>query len=106
MNSGRGFSAEELENSRDQLRQTVERIDGALEDGPFLLGDQFTLAECCVAPLADRMDDLGMADLWADQPRFADWLARVRARPSFRAAFLPGSRLSERPEFASILPRR
>ena len=49
MNSGRGFSNEELENSREQLRQTIERIDGALENSPFLLGDQFTLAECCVA---------------------------------------------------------
>lgn len=107
MNSGRGFSGEELENSRTQLRQTVELIDGVLaDDGPWLLGECFTLAECCVAPLVDRMDDLGLSDLWADQPRFADWLARLRARPSFAAAFYPGSRLSERPEFASVLARR
>jgi len=106
MNSGRGFSAEELESSRAQLRQTVERIDGALEEGPWLLGDQFTLAECCVAPLVDRMDDLGLSSLWGDQPLFAAWLARLRARASFGTAFYPGSRLSERPEFASVLARR
>jgi glutathione S-transferase len=47
-----------------------------------------------------------MAELWAGRPRFSDWLARVRARPSFREAFYPGSRLSERPEFAGALAAR
>jgi len=105
MNSGSGFTPDELESSREQLRQTVERIDGALARGPFILGESFSLAECCVAPLVDRMDDLGMHDLWAGRSRFRDWLARVRSRPSFREAFYPGSRLSERPEFANALRR-
>ena len=48
-----------------------------------------------------------MQSLWAERPRFRDWLTRVRARPSFAKAFYPGSRLSERPEFASVLlPRQ
>ena len=106
MNSGRGFSQQELDSSREQLEQTVARIDAALERGPWLLGEQFTLAECCVAPLVDRMDDLGMQSLWSARPRFADWLARLRARPCFAKAFELGSRLSERPEFASVLPSR
>jgi len=105
MNSGRGFAPEELENSRAQLAQTVARIDAALEGGPFILGG-FTLAECCAAPLVDRMDDLGMGELWAGRPRFAAWLERVRARPSFATAFTPGSRLSERAEFAGVLSAR
>lgn len=106
MHAGRGFSDEEVESSREQLQQTVQRIDAALARGPFILGESFTLAECCVAPLLDRTDDLGMAELWAGRPRFSDWLARVRARPSFREAFYPGSRLSERPEFAGALAAR
>jgi glutathione S-transferase len=106
MNAGRGFSAEEVQSSREQLQQTVDRIESALARGPFILGESFTLAECCVAPLLDRMDDLGMAELWAGRLRFSDWLGRVRARPSFREAFYPGSRLCERPEFASLVAPR
>ncbi|MFI5315741.1 MAG: glutathione S-transferase family protein [Myxococcota bacterium] len=106
MNAGRGFSDEEVASSREQLQQTVQRIDAALARGPFILGESYTLAECCVAPLLDRTDDLGMAELWAGRPRFSDWLARVRARPSFREAFTPGSRLSERPEFAGARAAR
>ena len=48
-------------------------------------------------PLIDRMDDLGYAFLWEDDlPEMTAWLARIRERPSFAAAFYPGARISER----------
>ena len=49
-----------------------------------------------VTPLIDRMDDLGYGFLWDDLPEMAAWLDRIRARPSFAAAFYPGARISER----------
>lgn len=103
MNSGRGFTQEDVQGSIDQLRQTVERIDRALSRGPWIMGEQFSLAECCVAPLVDRMDDLGMAALWSSHPRFRDWLDRSRQRPSFAKAFYRGSHLSDRPEFEAAI---
>ena len=103
MNAGKGFAQEEVQNSVQQLQQTVDRIERALASGPWIMGEQFTLAECCVAPLIDRMDDLAMSRLWSKHRRFQDWLARVRARPSFATAFFAGSRLSERPEFAATM---
>jgi len=103
MGSGRGFAPDEIENSLEQLRQTVDRIEGALDRGPWIMGEQFTLAECCVAPLVDRLDDLGMRNLWTGRPRFNRWLERLRDRPSFAQAFYRGSRLSERPEFEAVM---
>jgi glutathione S-transferase len=103
MNSGSGFTSAELEHSSEQLQQTVDRIERALAHGPWIMGEQFTLAECCVAPLVDRMDDIGMSAMWAERPRFTDWLKRVRERPSFSQAFYQGSRLSERPEFENAI---
>ena len=67
------------------------------------MGERYTLAECCVAPLIERMDDIGIGAAWAQRPRFADWLTRVRERAAFRQAFSPGSRLSERPEFVGLV---
>src|SRR5262249_33920019 len=99
MNSGTGFSDAEVQNSIEQLQQTVDRIERALARAPWIVGESFSLVECCVTPLIDRMDDLGMNALWAERPRFADWFKRIRARPSYVRAFCPGSRLSERPEF-------
>ena len=103
MHSGRGFSDEELRNSVEQLQQTVDRIERALAGAPWILGESFTLAECCVTPLVDRMDDLGLHTLWAERPRFADWFERIRARPSYARAFYAGSRLSQRPEFEGVM---
>src|SRR5262245_14198046 len=78
MNSGRGFTDEEVRISKEQLQQTVDRIDHALARSSWIVGESFTLVECCVTPLVDRMDDLGMHSLWAERPRFVDWFERTR----------------------------
>jgi glutathione S-transferase len=90
-----GFSDEEYDNSIRQLKMTVERMEQALANGPWLIGNQYTIADICVAPLFQRMEDLGMDDLWADSPRVADWFARMKARPAYQAAFYEGSRLTD-----------
>jgi len=90
-----GFSDEEYDNSIRQLEMTIERIDKALESGPWLVGAQYTIADICVAPLFQRMEDLGMSDLWADTPRVADWFERLKARPAYQEAFYEGSRLTD-----------
>lgn len=90
-----GFSDAEYDNSIRQLEMTVERIDAALANGPWLVGAQYTIADICVAPLFQRMEDLGMSDLWDDFPRVADWFARLQARPAYQTAFYEGSRLTD-----------
>lgn len=91
-----GFSKEEYENSLMQLRATVERMDAALaKQGPWLVGDQYTIADICMAPLFQRMEDLGMTNMWDDAPRVADWFTRIKARPAYGEAFYPGSRMTD-----------
>ncbi len=65
------------------------------DGGPWLMGEQFTLADIVVAPLLDRMNDLGYAELWSDLPNVVDWYARIRERPSFQKTFYENSRVSE-----------
>jgi glutathione S-transferase len=90
-----GFSDEEYDNSIRQLEMTIERIGRTLDNGPWLIGAQYTIADICVAPLFQRMEDLGMSDLWADAPRVADWFQRLKTRPAYQAAFYGGSRLTD-----------
>jgi glutathione S-transferase len=92
-----GFSDDEYENAIGQLELTVTRMDDALANGPWLVGDQYTIADICMAPLFQRMEDLGLEELWADAPRVADWFARIKARPAYAAAFYEGSRMTGRP---------
>jgi glutathione S-transferase len=57
-------------------------LDGALAKQPYLLGNDFTVADLNVAAVISRA--IGM-DLTAT-PRLADWLRRCHDRPAARAA--------------------
>jgi glutathione S-transferase len=97
-----GFKPEDVEASLEQLRNTCARMEKALAAGPWLLGDRYSLADIIVAPLIDRMADLGYADLWTGRHNLVtDWYQRMQARPAFQQTFYPGSRMSE---FLPLVP--
>ena len=92
-----GFTDAEIQTAHDNLQQSVDRVDAALEahGGPWIMGEQLTVADACYLPTVDRMDDLGLATQWAERPHLAAWYARIKARPAYTTAFYHGSRLSE-----------
>lgn len=98
MDKDKGFTEEKIKQAEQSVRKTVLRMESALKDRPFLLGERVTLADICVLPLLVRMEDLGYQRLWADLPGVQNWLERMRARPSYKKAFYPGSLLSEQYE--------
>jgi glutathione S-transferase len=55
------------------------------EGGPWILGDQLTLADINLMPYAARLDYLGLLGLWFNgRPRTTAWWERAREWPSFR----------------------
>jgi len=90
-----GFAPGEYEASLDQLRHAVARMEETLSRTAWLAGDAFTIADACMAPLFQRMEDLALGSLWQESPAVTDWFARVRARPSWAIAMPPGSLLPE-----------
>ena len=91
----KGFSDAEVEASLDGLDLTLRRMEEAFAKGPWLMGEQFSLADIVVVPTIDRLDDLGLAQMWGGYPGVTGWYARIKARPSYAAAFYPGSRISD-----------
>lgn len=91
----KGFADEEYDASLDRLRQTLARMQGALADHEWLTGGALTLADYCVVPTIDRMQDLGLDDLWTDLPGVQRWWAAIRARPAFASTYPKGARLSD-----------
>ena len=101
-----GFSDEEYDNSIRQLEMTIARMEAALAKGPWLVGAQYTIADICVAPLFQRMEDLGMADMWAESARVSDWFERMRSRPAYQKAFYEGSRLTDQLDQLRLQPSK
>jgi glutathione S-transferase len=57
-------------------------LDGALADRPYLLGDDFTVADLNVAAVISRAVDMDLST----KPRLRDWLVRCLERPAARTA--------------------
>ena len=90
-----GFSDKDLEVAYENIMQTCVRMQQALSGRDWLLGgDRPSIADCCVAPLLDRMEDLGHASLWEEQTEVRAWMERFRNRASWKETFYRGARLS------------
>lgn len=87
-----GFSKTDIDDALEMLRLTVERMQLALKDSRWLANDEFSLADISIMPTIVRMDDLGIAHLWADLPKVADWYERIQQRPAFHKTYSAGSR--------------
>ena len=97
MRKERGFDERESDSAIDRLRQTIDRMERGLEKsgGPWLMGENLTLADYCIVPTIDRMRDLGLGALWADHALVSAWFDRVQEQPAYTQTYYQGTRLSE-----------
>ena len=83
-----GFEAPFVKDAAKLHEKLVAEMDMALDRGPWLMGEQFTLADVIMAPYIERLDRLTLAGFWDDRrPRVGNWLRMLKARPSFAEAF-------------------
>ena len=94
----KGFPQKEMDAAIQRLRRTYERMDSEIEKsgGPWLLGEEISLADIALMPAIVRMADLGQETAWQDLPRVQHWYDAIRAPPAFRPTYYPGSLLTER----------
>jgi glutathione S-transferase len=93
-----GFPQKEMDSALGRLRRTYERMDGSIKDsgGPWLFGQNITLADVSVMPALVRMADLGRDSDWSDLPRVAKWYELIQAHTAFKPTYYSGSLLTER----------
>jgi glutathione S-transferase len=73
----------------DAIRQHLKLLDGieaAVQNGPYLAGQQWSLADAAATPYVWRLDKLKLARMWEECPGVLAWYDRVCSRPSFKAA--------------------
>ena len=89
-----GFSKQDYEDAIEQLSRTFTRMDSTLTATGWLVGEQCTIADLCMLPVIERLEDLGMSELWSGYGQVITWINQLRNRPSFNIAFYPGTRFS------------
>ena len=63
------YDPKAVQQSRRALGETLVKIDKNLaEKGPWLAGSCYSLADIAAAPVIDRIQRLGMANLWDNLP--------------------------------------
>jgi len=78
----------ELGAARATIEQLLDRLETILERGPWIVGEDFSLADIAIAPYMFRLSALGTDQFWSKdrRPRVHEWYGRLSARPSFQAA--------------------
>jgi glutathione S-transferase len=78
----------ELAESRATIEDLLDRLEGVLAPGPWIVGDELTLADIAIAPYMFRLSALGADQFWSKdrRPRIAAWYQNLSARPSFQTA--------------------
>ena len=77
------YAVANFEKAFDQLEKTLTKA------GPWILGDQMTLADINLMPYVARLEFLGLLDLWIEQrPHVRAWWARVHEQRCFRAGIV------------------
>lgn len=82
-----GYSEAELAEAVRKMESCLDKLQAKLLQTPWLVGDDFTLADVAVLPFADRIRNL-RPELLEGPTRAAvvAWLERAQRRPSFNRA--------------------
>ncbi|MBI1815843.1 MAG: glutathione S-transferase family protein [Deltaproteobacteria bacterium] len=83
-----GVAAPEFAGALGVFLDTLDKMEAELANQRWLSGDRFGLADATLLPYVLRLEHLAMDPLIDSEarPRVADWLARVKALPSYATA--------------------
>lgn len=80
-----GFDAPGLTENFKFFDSFISKMDKSLSQHAWLAGDTFSLADIGLAPYIRWLSMLNMDEWWTNsRPRVADWLERIRSRPTFK----------------------
>lgn len=84
--AGEGSAAQQ-DKMRKELRESLTSIAPIFAEKPFFMSDEFTIVDCCVAPILWRLQSLGieLGNQKAIQP-LLQYRARLFSRDSIRTS--------------------
>lgn len=91
LSSGKA-SDDEIEETRKELRDSLVAVSPIFGEKPYFMSEEFTLVDCCLAPLLWRLPDLGV-ELPEDQCQpLMEYMERLFEREAFRESLSDAER--------------
>jgi ganglioside-induced differentiation-associated protein 1 len=81
-----GIAAPHVAPAVKNYDKYVGEMEVALRRTPYLVGEAYSLADLAATSYVNRAEMLAMDGLWSSRPHVADWLRRIRERPSYDLA--------------------
>jgi glutathione S-transferase len=86
VNNEKGLDSPLLPGALRRFKRVFQEIDSTLSRQPWLVGESFSLADISHVVYVARLDSFQLSGLYESMPHLTDWLARIRARPSWAEA--------------------
>jgi glutathione S-transferase len=98
----RGLDSKYVRDAVGYHAKLLRMMDEALEQGAWLAGERFSLADAAVIPYILRLDLLKLRGMFANRPRVAAWYARMRERASVKKEMLERMTPQDRAPFEKL----
>lgn len=82
----RSGGKKEADKARKELRESLIGISPIFEDMPYFMSDEFTLVDCCLAPILWRLPELNIELPEKQVKPLLNYMSRVFEREAFKAA--------------------
>ena len=84
------------------FKALIARMETTLAASSWLAGDRYSLADIAMTPIVDRIERLGMTELWNEAPHLEAWIARVHRRPNYTRSVSPAEKRLPPPDPETI----
>ncbi len=81
----------EVTRARKELRESLTGVAPVFAEMPFFMSDEFSLVDCCIAPILWRLPQLGV-ELPKQAKPLQDYMERIFQREGFIASLSPAER--------------
>lgn len=87
------LSKKDAEKARKELKDGLLAIAPIFTERPFFMNEEFTLVDCCLAPLLWRLPSLGVElQLTRQSKPLLDYMEKMFARPAFQESLTEAER--------------
>lgn len=78
---------EVADKARKDLHDSIMAIAPIFQEMPYFMSEEFTIVDCCLAPILWRLESFGIKLAGTNQSKpLEDYMARLFGRPAFQAS--------------------